>query len=86
MVGHAFWSQNAGATYQRAMNAFFQDMLGHHMQVYTDDIMVKFKRASEHVNHLKKSFERMRHHQLKLNPLKYAFGVHARNFLIFLVH
>ena len=62
MVGHAFWSQNAGATYQRAMNTFFQDMLGHHMQVYMDDIMVKFKRASEHVNHLKKSFDRMRHH------------------------
>ena len=39
-----------------------------------------------HVNHLRKSFERMRHHQLKLNPLKCAFGVHAGNFLRFLVH
>ena len=51
------------------------------MEVYIVDIMVKSKGASEHVDHLKKSFERMRHHQLKLNPLKYTFGVRARNFL-----
>ena len=61
-------------------------MLGHHMEVYIDDIMVKSKRASEHVDHLRKIFERMRYHQLKLNPLKCAFGVRARNFLGFLVH
>ena len=28
----------------------------------------------------------MRRHQLKMNPLKCAFGVKARNFLGFLVH
>ena len=56
------------------------------MEVYIDDIMVKSKRANEHVDHLRKCFERMRHHQLKLNPLKCAFGVHAGNFLKFLVH
>ena len=28
----------------------------------------------------------MRHHQLKLNPLKCAFGVRVGNFLGFLVH
>ena len=56
------------------------------MEVYIDDIVVKFKRANEHADHLRKSFERMRHHQLKLNPLKYAFGVCVGNFLGFLVH
>ena len=56
------------------------------MEVYIDDIVVKYKRDNELVDHLRKSFERMRHHQLKLNPLKYAFGVHAVNFLGFLVH
>ena len=56
------------------------------MEVYINDIVVKSKRASEHVDHLRKSFERMRHHQLKLNPLKCAFRVCARIFLGFLVH
>ena len=81
-----FGFKNAGATYQRTMIAIFHDMLGHHMEVYIDDIMVKSKRSSEHVDHLRKSLEMMRHHQLKLNPLKCAFGVRASNFLRFLVH
>ena len=38
------------------------------------------------MTHLRKSFEMMRLHQLKLNPLKCAFGVQARNFLEYLVH
>ena len=78
--------KNAGATYQRDMNAIFHDILGHHMEIYIDDIVVKSKKATEHVNLLRKSFERIRLHQLKLNPLKCAFGVQAGNFLGFLVH
>ena len=81
-----FGLKNAGATYQRAMNAIFHDMLGHHMEIYIDDIVVKSKKVVEHVNHLRKFFERMRLHQLKLNPLKCAFGVQVINFLWFLVH
>ena len=72
--------KNAGATYQRAKNAIFHDMLGHHMETYIDDIVVKSKKAAKHVNHLRKSFERMRLHQLKLNPLKRAFGVQPKFF------
>ena len=75
-----FGLKNAGATYQRAMNAIFHDMLGHHMEIYIDNIVVKSKKAAEHVNHLRKSFDRIRLHQLKLNPLKCAFGVQAGNF------
>ena len=56
------------------------------MEVYIDDIVVKYKRVNEHVDHLRKNFERMRHYQLKRNLLKCAFGVCVRNFLGFLVH
>ena len=78
-----FGLKNAGATYQMAM---FHDILGHHMEIYIDDIVVKSKKATKHVNHLRKSFEIMRIHQLKLNPLKCAFRVQAENFLGFLVY
>ena len=54
--------------------------------IYIDDIVVKSKKATEHVNHLRKSFERIRLHQLKFNPLKCAFGVQTNFFLGFLVH
>ena len=46
-----FGLKNASTTYQRAMNAIFHDMLDHHMEIYIDDIMVKSKKAIEHVNH-----------------------------------
>ena len=78
-----FGLKNASSAYQRAINAIFHDMLGYHMEIYIDDIVVKSKKAIEHVNHLRKSFEMMRLHQLKL---KCAFGVQAENFLGFLVH
>ena len=65
-----FGLKNAGAPYQRAMNAILHDMLDHHMEIYIDDIMVKCKKVVEPVNHLKKCYERMTIHQLKLNPLK----------------
>ena len=39
-----FGLKNAGATYKRVMNAIFHDMLGHHMEVYIDDIVVKSKK------------------------------------------
>ena len=56
------------------------------MEVYIDDIIIKSKKAVNHVEHLRKTFQRMRVHCLKLNPLKCAFGVQAGNFLGFLVH
>ena len=51
-----FGLKNAGVTYQMVANSIFHDMLGHHMNVYIDDIVVKSKRASEHVDHLTKIF------------------------------
>ena len=78
--------KNAGTTYQRVINAIFHDMFGHHMEIYINDIVVKSKKAIKHVNHLRKSFERMRLHQLKLNPLKCAFRVQDENFQVFMVH
>ncbi|OMO99378.1 reverse transcriptase [Corchorus capsularis] len=78
--------KNARATYQRAMNAIFHDMIGKFMEVYIDDVVVKSHNSLNHINHLRRSFERMRHHGLKMNPLKCAFGVSAGNFLGFLVH
>ena len=57
-----FGLKNAGAAYQRTMISILHDMLGHHMKVYIDNTVVKSKRASDNVDHLKKSFERMRHH------------------------
>ncbi|GKV34366.1 hypothetical protein SLEP1_g42743 [Rubroshorea leprosula] len=81
-----FGLKNAGATYQRAMNAIFHDMIGKFMEIYIDDVVVKSNGEANHLVYLRKSFERMRQHGLKMNPLKCAFGVSAGNFLGYLVH
>jgi hypothetical protein len=56
------------------------------VEVYIDDIVVKSAKFSSHVADLRKSFDKMRRHGLKMNPRKYAFGVSAGKFLGFIIH
>ena len=70
-----FGLKNAGATYQRVMNSIFHDMIGKYMEVYIDDIVVKSQNFDKLLRNLEQAFIRMRKHQLKMNPLKCAFGV-----------
>ena len=81
-----FGLRNAGATYQRAMNSIFHDFINTFMQVYIDDIVIKSVSRKNHIDHLRQSFERMREHGLKMNPLKCAFCVKDGDFLGFVVH
>ena len=64
---------------------FFMTWLGN-KEVYIDDIVVKSQDFDKHLENLEKAFIKMRKYQLKVNPLKCAFGITAGNFLGFLVH
>ncbi|CAL8152696.1 unnamed protein product [Prunus armeniaca] len=55
-----FGLRNAGATYQRAMNSIFHDMIGHSLEVYIDDVVIKSPEKGDHVSNLKKAFLSMR--------------------------
>jgi hypothetical protein len=81
-----FGLQNADTTYQRTMNLIFRDLLGIIVEVYIDDIIVKSAGLESHLADLHLSFERMCRFGLKMNPLKYAFGVSAGKFLGFIIH
>lgn len=81
-----FGLKSAGATYQRTMVAIFHNMMHHELEDYVDDIVVKSKKREEHVQVLRKVFERCRTYKLRMNPLKCAFGVSSGKFLSFLVH
>jgi hypothetical protein len=78
--------KNAGATYQRAMNLIFYDLVGVLMEVYINDVVVKSVGFEEHVTDLKLSLERMKKYMMQMNPLKCAFRVTAGKFLGFVVH
>ena len=81
-----FGLKNAGATYQRAMNYIFHDLIGKLVEIYIDDVVVKSTSAGGHLEDLCKVLERTRKFGLKMNPKKCAFGVSAGQFLGFLVH
>ena len=80
-----FGLKNAGATYQRLVMKMFHPLLGSTMEVYIDDMLVKSKQRSDHVAHLQQTFDLLRKCDMKLNPLKCAFGVSTGRFLGFMV-
>jgi hypothetical protein len=51
------------------------------MEVYIDDVVVKLDGFEEHMTDLKLSLERMKKYELRMNPLKCAFGVTPERFL-----
>jgi hypothetical protein len=59
-----FGFKNAGATYQRAMNLIFHDLLIVLIEVYIDDIVVKLVSFKEHMTDLKLLLERMKKYGL----------------------
>jgi hypothetical protein len=75
-----FGLKNAGVTYQRAMNLIFHDLLGIILEVYIDNVIVKSDCMDGHLADLRLALERMHRYGLKMNPLKYAFGVSAGKF------
>ena len=81
-----FGLKNAGATYQRLVNRMFQKQIGTSMEVYIDDMLVKFTTAELHIAHMSEAFQILREYNMKLNPAKCAFGVSAGKFLGFIVN
>jgi hypothetical protein len=81
-----FGLKNAGATYQRAMNLFFHELLDIIVEIYIDDIVVKLASLDSHLADLHLTFKKMRQYVLKMNPLKCAFGVSTGKFLGFIIH
>ena len=55
------------------------------MEVYVDDMFVKSKEESIHLDDLEETFTTLRQYQMKLNPSKCAFGIASRKFLGFMV-
>jgi len=80
-----FGLKNVRATYQRAMTIIFRYFLHNLVECYVDDLVIKTKDRENHPHDLRKVFEKLRQHQLKMNPLKCAFGVTSWKFLGFVV-
>jgi len=80
-----FGLKNAGATYQRAMQNIFDNILHKNVECYVDDLVVKSRKKCDHLQDLRMVFDLLRRYQLRMNPLKCAFGVTSGKFLGFIV-
>ena len=80
-----FGLKNVRATYQRIMTRMFKPLLRRSIEIYIDDMVVKSKAESEHVNDLGRIFEILRRHKLRLNASKCSFGVGLGKFLGYMV-
>ena len=74
-----FGLKNAGSTYQRSVTKIFQLLLEEAIEVYINYMLVKSKKRFDHAKHLQEAFELLRKYNMKLNPLKSAFGVSSEN-------
>ena len=63
----------------------FHDMMHKKIEVYVNDMIVKYKKRESHVQILRKLFERLRKCKLRLNPIKCSFRVKSRKLLGFMV-
>ncbi|KAK1646879.1 hypothetical protein QYE76_064684 [Lolium multiflorum] len=70
-----FGLKNAGATYQRCMQACLGEQIGRNIEVYIDDIVVKPKHTATLVDDLRETFDNLDRYKIKLNPKKCFFGV-----------
>ncbi|GBG85733.1 hypothetical protein CBR_g40461 [Chara braunii] len=76
-----FGLTNAPATFQRAMNDIFRDILEQYVLVYLDDILVYSRTLEEHLKHLRDVLDRLRRHSFYAELSKCRFAQHKVDFL-----
>ena len=68
-----FGLQNAPSTFQRLMNTVLSGLQGERCFVYLDDIVIYSYDLKSHIENLSAVFEKLRNHNLKLQPDKCEF-------------
>jgi len=81
----SFGLKNGRATYQCLMDKIFRVLIGRCVEVYVDDIAVKFESFNRHVEDLEVVFKALRKANMRLNPEKCTFKVEGGKFLGFML-
>jgi hypothetical protein len=81
----SFGLKNAGATYQRAIQACFKRQLNKNVEAYVDDVVVKTRNSHTLIADLEETFASLREYCWKLNPNKCVFGVPSGKLLGFII-
>ncbi|GKB47399.1 reverse transcriptase domain-containing protein [Tanacetum coccineum] len=76
-----FCLRNAGETYQWLIDKAFEKQIGHNLEVYVDDVVIKSHTKQEILRDIEENFQTLRRINMKLNPKKCTFGVEEGMFL-----
>jgi hypothetical protein len=85
LQGHDLWPENAGATYQKAIQKCLKTQIGKNVESYVDDVVVKTTDEDKLIADLTETFANLREFQWKLNPTKCVFCVRSGLLLGFMV-
>jgi len=85
LQSHAIWFKECWGHLPKGYVTLFHDMIHKEIEVYVDDMIAKSREGENHVQILKKLFERLRKYKLRLNPVKCSFGVKSGKLLGFVV-
>jgi hypothetical protein len=77
--------KNAGATYQRAIQACFKRQLNKNVEAYMDDVVVKTRNSDTLITDLEVTFASLRQYRWKLNSNKCVFSVPSGKLLGFII-
>lgn len=80
-----FRLKNIGATYQHLMDVVFTHKIGHNLEVYVDDMIVKTINGCNHADDMKDVMQPIRKYNMHVNPAKCSFGVQAGKFMRFML-
>ncbi|XP_058192075.1 uncharacterized protein LOC131309461 [Rhododendron vialii] len=80
-----FGLKNSCATFNRAIFKMMHAQIGHTLEAYVDDLVVKSQKESNHLQELKEIFDILKFYKLRLNPEKCVIDVSAGKFLKHLV-
>ena len=76
-----FGITNAPTQFMNLMNDLLQDFLDEFVLVFLDDILVYSRSMEDHVEHLRKVFQRLREHQLNAKASKCKVATRTVDFL-----
>jgi hypothetical protein len=80
-----FGLKNAGATYQRCMQACLKEQIGRNVEVYVDHIVIKSAKADSLLDDLRETFTNLDRYSIKLNQKKCSFKVPTGQLLGYLI-
>jgi hypothetical protein len=70
-----FGLKNAGPTFQRMTRITLSNQIGHNVEAYVDDLVVKTRQKDTLLQDLAETFDSLRSTRMKQNPEKCVFGV-----------